>query len=54
MEKEHQVHTTMRSNEAVQRPYWRRAHHDWKFWLMVLLMIGMMVFYVLSGNFALL
>ncbi len=33
-------------------PYWRRAHHDWRFWVGVVLMVGAMVVYVTSENLA--
>jgi len=34
------------------RPYWKRAHQDWRFVLGVLLMIGAMVIYVMSQDLA--
>jgi hypothetical protein len=34
------------------RPYWKRAHQDWRFWTAVCLMIAAMGIYVLSDNFA--
>ncbi len=35
------------------RPYWKRAHRDWKFWIVMLFMLALMIFYVMSDNFAL-
>ena len=35
------------------RPYWKRAHQDWRFVLGVLLMIGAMVIYVMTQDLAL-
>ena len=35
------------------RPYWKRAHRDWKFWIVILFMIALMIFYTMSDNFAL-
>jgi hypothetical protein len=35
------------------RPYWKRAHRDWKFWIVMLFMIALMIFYTMSDNFAL-
>jgi len=35
------------------RPYWKRVHRDWKFWAVMLGMIALMIFYVMSDNFAL-
>jgi hypothetical protein len=32
------------------RPYWQRAHRDWKFWVGVVLMLTAMTVYVLSNN----
>jgi len=34
------------------KPYWKRAHHDWKFWVAVLLMIAAMVIYVWTNDFS--
>ena len=31
-------------------PYWKRAHHDWKFWLAILLMLVAMVIYVKTND----
>jgi hypothetical protein len=35
-----------------QVSYWRRAHHDWRFWVGLILMLGAMAIYVLSDNLA--
>lgn len=61
MNRSHQVHQDHESHgdqdhkksEEPKRPYWKRVHHDWKFWIMVSLMIVLMMFYVLSDDFAL-
>jgi hypothetical protein len=34
------------------RPYWKRAHQDWRFWIALLLMIAAMIIYVVSEDFA--
>jgi hypothetical protein len=34
-------------------PYWKRAHHDWRFWVAVILMFAAISIYVLSGDLAL-
>lgn len=34
------------------RPYWTRAHRDWKFWVALSLMLAAMVVYVMSDNLA--
>jgi len=31
-------------------PYWKRAHHDWKFWVAILLMLVAMVIYVKTND----
>jgi hypothetical protein len=36
----------------MQRPYWKRAHRDWRFWIALLLMIAAMAVYVVSEDFA--
>jgi hypothetical protein len=36
-----------------QRPYWTRAHHDWKFWVALFLMLAAMIIYVMSDDLAL-
>jgi len=40
------------NEHKMQRPYWKRAHHDWRFWIALLLMIAAMVVYVVSEDFA--
>ncbi len=35
-------------------PYWKRAHHDWRFWLGMSLMLAAITIYVLSDDLALL
>jgi len=32
------------------RPYWKRAHHDWRFWVGVVLMLVAMTIYVGTNN----
>jgi len=39
--------------EAVHGPYWLRAHRDWRFWAVVMVMLLAMVVYVVSMNLAL-
>jgi hypothetical protein len=38
---------------APQRPYWQRAHRDWKFWVGLVLMLAAMMIYVVTNNLAL-
>jgi hypothetical protein len=40
-------------SESVQqdhRPYWKRAHRDWRIWVAVLFMIAGMIVYVMSED----
>ena len=39
---------------SVNHPYWRRAHHDWRFWVALVLMLAAITIYVLSDDLALL
>lgn len=39
---------------ATRKPYWRRAHRSWVFWLALFLMLAAMTIYVLSDNLTLL
>jgi len=34
------------------RPYWKRAHTDWRFWIGVFLMFAAMIYYVMSIDLA--
>ena len=36
------------------KPYWKRAHQDWRMWVGVILMLAAMVVYVTSDDFAML
>jgi hypothetical protein len=33
-------------------PYWRRMHHDWRFWVGAIFMAAALGIYVLSGDLA--
>ncbi len=33
-------------------PYWRRAHHDWKFWFAMVMMFAAIGMYVMSDDLA--
>ena len=41
--KEHQDH----------RPYWKRIHHTWSFWVFLFLMLAAIIYYMLSDNLSL-
>jgi hypothetical protein len=32
------------------RPYWRRAHRDWRLWAIVILMLAAMAVYLMTGD----
>jgi hypothetical protein len=32
------------------RPYWRRAHRDWRLWGIVILMLAAMAVYLMTGD----
>jgi hypothetical protein len=34
-------------------PYWKRAHHDWRFWVAVAFIFSAMIIYVMSVEFVL-
>ncbi|MGD0295608.1 MAG: hypothetical protein ABSE86_00745 [Bryobacteraceae bacterium] len=35
-----------------QLPYWKRAHHDWRFWVGLFFMSAAITIFVLSDNLA--
>ncbi len=49
-ESKHRHHATPEPANAV--PYWKRAHHDWRFWVGLVLMLLAISVYVLSDNLA--
>jgi hypothetical protein len=51
-QREHQIHRELDSNAAQKerRPYWKRAHQDWRFWLALILMIVAMGIYVMTED----
>lgn len=34
-------------------PYWKRAHHDWRFWFGLVLMFAAITVYIVSDNLVL-
>ena len=36
----------------MRRPYWKRAHHDFRFWVGLILMLTAITIYVLSDDLA--
>ena len=37
---------------VVHGPYWKRAHRDWRFWTVFLMMLAAISIYVLSDDLA--
>jgi hypothetical protein len=37
----------------VPRPYWKRAHRDWRFWIAVFFVFSALAIYVLSDDLGL-
>ncbi len=48
------AHETVHHGEGPygHSPYWRRAHHDWRFWTGLSLMLLAITVYVLSDDLA--
>ena len=47
-EKHHHPHS--HEHHKQEDPYWKRAHHDWKFWVAISLMLTSMLVYVVTLN----
>jgi hypothetical protein len=44
---QHDPHTNLpEGSHHHHRPYWKRAHHDWKFWVAIVLMVLALGIYV--------
>ena len=39
-------------NHGFHRPYWKHAHHDWRLWVALCLMLVAMLTYVMSDDLA--
>jgi hypothetical protein len=39
-------------SHGFHRPYWKHAHHDWRLWIAVCLMLAAMFTYVMSDDLA--
>ena len=53
----HKVETRAPSGERIEdgqpnKPYWKRVHHDWRFWIAVILMLVAMGVYICTGDLA--
>jgi hypothetical protein len=44
------VREELDENRSVHRPYWKRAHHDWKFWVALSLMLAAMFIYLMTDD----
>jgi hypothetical protein len=40
------------SVQKSERPYWKRAHADWRFWVAIFLMIAAMIVYIVTEDFS--
>jgi hypothetical protein len=38
------------SNHPDGRPYWQRAHRDWRVWVGVIVMLAAMAIYLMTGD----
>jgi hypothetical protein len=34
------------------KPYWKRMHHTWSFWVFLFLMLACILYYIVSVDFA--
>ena len=48
---EHEGPNSDSVNHGFHRPYWKHAHHDWRLWVAVSLMLVAMLTYVMTGAF---
>jgi hypothetical protein len=49
---EGQANRVKAHNKKTDSPYWKRAHHDWRFRVAVALMFAAIFIYVVSGDLA--
>ena len=38
--------------QHVHKPYWKRIHHTWSFWIFMILMFAGIMYYIMSVDFA--
>jgi hypothetical protein len=43
-------HTHVKKEHPKPKPYWQRAHLDWKLWVAVLIMLAAMAVYLRSND----
>ena len=55
IQQSHQLHGGSDSDGVRHRhrPYWTRAHRDWRVWVIMLVMLACMIAYVMSQNLSL-
>ncbi len=41
-------HPDHEQQQKGNEPYWKRAHHDWKFWVALSLMLTSMLIYIVT------
>jgi len=46
----HKPHVPHNNDNSDTRPYWRRAHHDWRFWIAMVLMVAAISTYVVTQD----
>ncbi len=39
-------------DQKIRHPFWKRAHRDWRSWVVAILMVLAMIYYVMSDDFA--
>jgi hypothetical protein len=44
--------SVLREAHPQPRPYWKRAHHDWRMWVALFFMLAAIAIYVLSDDLA--
>jgi hypothetical protein len=50
METAMNVREELERSHHEHRPYWKRAHHDWRFWVALVLMLAAMLIYVMTDD----
>ena len=50
---ERHLHNNEMDLSPKRHAYWKRAHRDWKFWIVMMFLLALMIFYTMSDNFAL-
>ncbi len=48
-----ELHSLHRVEGEKKRPYWQRAHRDWRFWVGVVFIFAALFVFIMSDNLAL-